>query len=133
MNIPKGPTCGSDLAPRVLLMNGLDPLAILWARVRDAFGTSRLGARKRLLSLVRNLGQLGSPENPMTVDLLHQLILAVEIRLLACLIGNQKRDFFCATLGRLSCSLWTWILLRPRQEMLLTLGSMGDRVIPVML
>jgi hypothetical protein len=26
MKIPKGPTRGSDLAPRVLLMNGPDPL-----------------------------------------------------------------------------------------------------------
>jgi hypothetical protein len=41
------------------------------------------------------LGQLGSPEIPMTVDLLCQLILAVEIRLLAHLIFSLKWGFTC--------------------------------------
>jgi hypothetical protein len=42
------------------------------------------------LPFVLNPEQLDSPENPMTVDLLRQLILAVEIRLLARLILSPK-------------------------------------------
>jgi hypothetical protein len=47
------------------------------------------------LPFVLNPGKLDSPENPMTVDLLRQLILAVEIRLLARLIFSLKWGFTC--------------------------------------
>jgi hypothetical protein len=39
--------------------------------------------------------QLDSPENPMTVDLLRQFILTVEIKLLAHLIFSLKWGFTC--------------------------------------
>jgi hypothetical protein len=47
------------------------------------------------IPFVLNPGQLDSPENPMTVDLLHQLILSIEIRLLARLIFSLKWGFTC--------------------------------------
>jgi hypothetical protein len=46
----------------------------------------------RVLSLVINLGQLGSPENPMTVDLLYRWIFATEIRLLTRLLAFSTRN-----------------------------------------
>ena len=46
-----------------------------------------------VLPFVLNPGQLNIPENPMTVDLLRQLILAIEIRLLARLIFSLKWGF----------------------------------------
>ena len=51
------------------------------------------------LPFVLNLEQLDSLENTMTVDLLRQLILAVEIRLLARLTCNPKRDSLTLCLG----------------------------------
>jgi hypothetical protein len=47
-----------------------------------------------VLSLVINLGQLGSPENPMTVDFLYRWIFAAEIRLLARLLAFSTRNGF---------------------------------------
>jgi hypothetical protein len=50
-----------------------------------------------VLPFVLNPGKLDSPENPMTVDLLRQFILAVEIRLLTRFIFSLKWGFTCYT------------------------------------
>ena len=48
-----------------------------------------------MLPFVLNPRELDSPENPMTVDLLRQLILVFEIRLFARLIFILKWGFTC--------------------------------------
>ena len=57
------------------------------------------------LPFVLNLGKLDSPKNLMTVDLLRQLILAVEIRLLARLILNPKWTSPMGCTRHLGCGL----------------------------
>jgi hypothetical protein len=71
---------------------------------------------------------------PPTADLLLRMNLDRRqytfTRLLAWALEMR---FSHVALGRFSCNLQTWISLCRRQVMLLTLGSMGDRVVPVML
>jgi hypothetical protein len=59
-----------------------------------------------VLPFVLNPRQLDSPENPMTADLLRQLILVVEIRLLARLILSPKWTSSMSYARR----LWLWPL-----------------------
>ena len=47
-----------------------------------------------VLSLVINVGKLGSPKNLMTVDFLYRWIFASEIRLLARLLAFSTRNGF---------------------------------------
>jgi hypothetical protein len=82
-----------------------------------------------------NPGQLVGPENPMAIDPLLWMDLGRRwqnfARSLDLLL--KKTGFFHVMLGCFPCKLQTWVRLILRQEISLTLGSMGDRFIPAML
>jgi hypothetical protein len=78
---------------------------------------------------VINLGQLGSPENLMTVDLLYGWIFAIEIRLLARLLAFSTRNgFFVHCLLRSWLRPWTRTHLMGFQTPFLRILHQGSKI-----